>query len=138
MSSSGDRATARFTVVETGESIELEYQFPMADFQGESRTATLSPIGAEGVIQHLGTKPESLTVQGHCYRDERDFIRTLTSYGKVEIRSAEFTGYAVVNDYNIEHTKQKGGKRPENTHENKNYNYRLNLTQAPAPSPGDG
>ena len=134
MSVSG-RATATFKIPETGESVEMEYRFPMTDSLTESRTNELKPIGEESVIQHMGAKAEKLTMRGHCYRDERDFLRTLKDYAKVEIKSAEFTGYVVVKRCDIEHTKNKGGKRPENTHANKNYNYRLNCTETSAPPP---
>ena len=129
------RATARFTIPETGESREFDYQFPMMDSETGSRTNTLSPIGAKDVTQHMGEKAEKMTARGQCYRDERDFLRTLAGYAKIEIRSAEFTGYAIVNNCRIEHTKEKGGKRPENTHTNKNYRYTLSLTETSAPPP---
>ena len=131
-----DRATAVINIVGNDEPpLELEYQFPMTDSENASRTNELKPIGERSVIQHMGAKAEKLTMRGHCYRDERDFLRTLTDYSTIEIRSAEFTGYVVANRCKIDHTKNKGGKRPANTHANKNYDFRLDLTETSAPPP---
>ena len=133
-----DRATATINIVGNGEPpLELEYRFPMTDVENSARTTEHKPIGARTVVQHMGAEAEKLTMRGHCYRDERDFLRTLTDHSKIEITSEEFTGYAVVTRCKIDHTKNKGGVRPENTHTNKNYNYTLSLTETSAPPPDD-
>ena len=118
-------------------SLELEYKYPLFDTTGESRTVVHSPIGETSVVQHMGAKARKMTMRGHCYRDEAEIIKTFTEYAKIGIKSDGFTGYVVVNDFSIEHTKAKGGKRPEHTHTNKNYRYRLSLTETSAPPPDD-
>lgn len=132
--SAGGRPTARITVLETGEVLELEYRYPLIDVSGSSRTVTHEPIGVQAVVQHLGADARELEMRGHCYRDEANIIDTLSLSGKIELRSDRWSGYAIVTSHNTTHTKAKGGARPENTHENKNFDYRISLKEAPAPS----
>lgn len=136
MSSTG-RTTARIRILDTGETLDLEYQHPLIDISGSSRTKRHEPIGESAVVQHLGSEARELEMRGHCYSDEAEVIDNLSEYGRVEVRTERWSGFAIVEDHRTQHTKAKGGKRPESTHENKNFDYRLTLTEIDAPAPDE-
>ena len=129
-----DRVTATIRILSTGQELKLEYKYPMVDVSGSTRTKTFSPIGADPVVQELGSDPIEKEMRGHCYYDEKKTIDGLSQNARIELVSEYDSCFGVVKSHNTTHTKRKGGQRAEHTHENKNFDYRIRLIETAAPA----
>lgn len=119
-----------------GESVELEYEYPMIDTSSDSRTVEHEPIGGETVVQHLGANAQTLTFRGGAYLDEANFLDGLPEQGVVSIRSHRWSGDAVVDSVSTSATGEGGGERAGVA--NRVYEYTLDLIEIDGQAPSGG
>lgn len=133
MSVNANNPRIKFTNDDSGESLELDYRYPLTDKSGDSRTNEHQCIGTNSVIQHLGANAEEIRFRGHCYWDEADFLLDLRAASRVTIRSARHKGPVVVTNVEIIPNGGGGGGPRANLAE-RNLRYRLTaleVTDAP-------
>lgn len=105
-----DDPRAKITAA-NGESVTFEYPWPFVDISGGSRSQKHECIGTEPYVQHLGPAVTDITIRGHCYLDEANFIDDLGQSERIRIRNHRYNGYALVDDHDTSTTGERGGVR---------------------------
>lgn len=111
--------------ITTGDVQAFTYQFPFIDVSSRARTKTHEPIDEEPVVQSLGPEAREITIEGHCYLPEANFIDGLIDGGLVDVVSDRWSGQAVVDTAETTATGEGGGKAGTTT--DRLYEYRLVL-----------
>lgn len=76
--------------------IEFEYEQPLVSIDHEARTVEHELLNDSVVIQHMGTRPAEISIQGVCTDSEVAAIRALPSKGTVSLRSEAHSSDVIV------------------------------------------
>lgn len=118
--------------------IEFEYSQPLISTDKEARTVEHELLNDSVVIQHMGTRPTEITIQGACTLDEAATINALPADGVVALRSEQYSGDVMILRSSVDPW-DPFGKNDENKIL---FDYSINcvsVTQAAAaPSVGEG
>lgn len=90
----------------------LRYRYPQVDIDQTTRSTVHEPVGETPVVQYLGPGKTTISIQGHCYLDEMQGLKEIKENERVNIRTAEFNGTAMLEDASFESEGVAGGVPP--------------------------
>lgn len=120
-------ATSTEDGLTSGDARAFAYEHPFVDVSSSTRTAEHEPIDEDPVVQSLGPKVREITIEGHCYLPEANYIDGLAPGGLVHVVTDRWSGYAVVSRADTRATGEGGGK--QGTMADRIYDYMLELLE---------
>lgn len=73
-----------------------DFADPLVDVDRENNTVSHETVNDDYIIQVMGRKPPSISVEGVIYEEQLPLADMLPAEGVVEVRTERFTGMAVV------------------------------------------
>lgn len=91
--------------------IIMDYPYPFVDKTSTGRTVEHEPIGRPTVVQYMGPQSLEVTIEGHCYKDEADYLDRIREDGLVRVRTDRWSGIGLVESISTAASGEGGGPR---------------------------
>lgn len=117
--------------------IEFDYTQPDVSVDRGARTVEHELLSGDTVIQHMGTDPPEISMQGVCTRQETSNIDELPELGTIELVSPRWSGQVIVVQTE---TTPMGAKQfeDEGGHREWLHDFRINCFGIDVSTGGDG